>query len=595
MLNSQIKKTEQSPWWKYGVMLSGLISLVLLAYFAGTTVYSSDDYWYSTFWDNGLKGYLELMDYHYKWFNGRVVVHILAHVILHFENWAFVIVCCGLCLAMPFLAGKSVGIRTERIAAAVVLFLMGILVMPGEIFMQGMMWISAFCNYMFPAALACFLAVMLERRRNSNWLFVLAFLCGATTEQMGLASIVLIVVYTIDAAVRKDGFLRCLLSAGFAALGLWTVFLSPATMLRATNKVVLNSLSVILETFRKAIIKEAALLTEGPVVVILLLALMLLIGVALWRKNGKKWHIPICVIGASALIMGVFGNDDLCVAGFVVTFIVLAVLAVAMIVCGHRFVGAMILTALVAAAVMLPTKTVEARVMLPFYVLTLLSVSVLAAQLYSGQRRICLGVLGSLVLTCVYLVPVISGYWTNYQVDQLNKTYASEDYDAAVVRYCTDYDMDYTWLKADFDPYFQFKYLQSIGLPEDTPMYFFSRSDEAALIRCGDDMLTGGVILGENGEKLFPLREILEHFGGTLEWSEDNIVILLDGNTYAMEVWDQQTVRVCWNGADGETQEISAGYTSYHGITYCEWSVFTEVFGLTIQEDRENCQYLVTQ
>ena len=45
---------------------------------------SADDFWYSTFLDGGVAQFLELSRYHYEVFNGRVLVHLAAQVILHF-------------------------------------------------------------------------------------------------------------------------------------------------------------------------------------------------------------------------------------------------------------------------------------------------------------------------------------------------------------------------------------------------------------------------------------------------------------------------------------------------------------------------------
>ncbi len=54
-----------------------IICLALVAFLAGITVYSSDDYWYSTFMDGGVARYFGMMKEHYLTCNGRNLVHFL--------------------------------------------------------------------------------------------------------------------------------------------------------------------------------------------------------------------------------------------------------------------------------------------------------------------------------------------------------------------------------------------------------------------------------------------------------------------------------------------------------------------------------------
>ena len=454
------------------MVLCGGVLMLLMGYFAWITVYSSDDYWYSTFWDNGLRAYLDLMVYHYQEFNGRVLVHVLAHIVLHFGRWAFAVMCCGLCTAAAWSAGAAFGLERVQRRTVHSLFLIGILCMPLDIFNQGVTWMSASCNYLFPAALACLMAAALERQ--SRWCFLLAFLTGATTEQMGLAAVALAAVYTIHDLLVRRGVLRGLVSTGLAALGVVTIFLSPATASRADRRVHMDSLEVILKTFRKAILQEAELLTENPAPVLVMLAVLALGAVLLWREKGWKWTAVPAGLGCVMLTAGAFGSDMVCVAGFVAAFLALALMAVLLMAGGRAYTGALTLTGLAAAAVMLPTNTVEPRVMLPVYLLLLVAACVLAGELLS---RPVLPVLGGAVLAVAVSVPAILGYWHNYQIDLENAHYAQQDRDQEAIRYCIDYDMDYTWIKPDFDPYFRMKYLESIGLPETGKVQFFSWGD----------------------------------------------------------------------------------------------------------------------
>lgn len=563
------------------MLVCGGILMLLLAYFSWTTVYSSDDYWYSTFWDNGLGRYLELMDYHYERFNGRVLVHVLAHIVLHFDRWAFVVMCCGLCAAAAWAAGSGGNLVRKKRFTVQCCFLIGMLCMPLDIFNQGVTWISAACNYLFPAVLTCLLAAALERRRN--WCFLLAFLCGATTEQMGLSAVVLAVVYTIYDLLRRRGILRGVVSTGLAMLGVVTIFLSPATANRADTRVRMDNLEMILNTFRKAILREANHLTQNPAPVLVMLAILVLGAVILWREKAWKWPVLPAGLGAVLLIVGALGDADaIRITGFVAAFLMLAVMAVLLMVVGRGYAGALTLTGLAAAAVMLPTNTVEPRVMLPVYLLLLGSACVLAGELLN---RPALPVLVGTVLAVAVSVPAIMGYWHNYQIDLQNERFARDDREKGAIRYCVDYDQTYTWVKADSDPYFRMKYMESIGLPEQTPAQFFSWSDNPTWIACAGTTLVRYLWIADDGTFMMPLREVTETLGGSLEWTTDRRAVTIDG--YCLELIPLDGSKFLIRSADQEKgpAEFEVMWKLKNGDTYIDALFFEQGFGLSVRED----------
>ena len=589
----ELKKKEK-PLERSGsrtMLVCGGILMLLLAYFSWTTVYSSDDYWYSTFWDNGLGRYLELMDYHYERFNGRVLVHVLAHIVLHFDRWAFVLMCCGLCAAAAWAAGSGGNHVREQRSAVHCCFLIGMLCMPLDIFNQGVTWISAACNYLFPAVLACLMAVSLERR--SNWCFLLAFLCGATTEQMGLAAVVMAAVYAIYDLLCRRGVRQGLLSVGLAVLGVVTIFLSPATANRADARVRMDNLEVILNTFRKAILREANYLTDNPAPVLLMLAILVLGAVILWREKAWKWPVLPAGLGAVLLVVGALGDADaIRIAGFIAAFLMLAVMAVLLMVVGRSYAGVITLTGLAAAAVMLPTNTVEPRVMLPVYLLLLVSACVLAGELLI---RPALPVLGGTVLAVAVSVPAIMGYWHNYQIDLQNERFARDDREKGTIRYCVDYDQTYTWIKADYDHYFRMKYMESIGLPEETPAQFFSWSDNPASIECAGMKLLRNPWNADDGTLMLPLREITETLGGSLEWTPEHRIVILDG--FCLELIPLDGSRFLIRSVDQEKgpAEFEVMWKLKSGDTYIDALFFEQGFGLSVREEPDKGLVIVNK
>ncbi len=203
------------------------------------TVYSADDFFYCTFFDGGLAGWLGRMAEHYRTFNGRMLVHAAATLILYAGNWLFagtVLLCC---LGIWYFSGLYLE-RKGPVQPSLVLFFAGILLMPRPIMVEGVLWISACCNYLLPTAMIFGQLCAVKKTtvngasgRTLAGALLLSFLCGATTEQSGLVACA-VGLEAVLAALRFD---RSRLKYGAACLlcsvlGLCTIFLSPGTHIR---------------------------------------------------------------------------------------------------------------------------------------------------------------------------------------------------------------------------------------------------------------------------------------------------------------------------------------------------------------------------
>ena len=589
-MNGALEK--QKSGVKCLLLVNGVL-LTLLAYFAWTTVYSSDDYWYSTFWDQGLMHYLELMEYHYREVNGRMLVHVLAHIVLHFSSWAYVVMCCGLCVLGSWIVADASGDRPGRFHVVLCMMLIGIFCMPLGIFNQGLMWISASCNYLFPVILICGLTVLLEHR--SRWAVLLAFLSGATTEQMGLAAVALCGFYLIRGVLNGNGIRHSVGCLAMSMTGVLTIFLSPATQNRTENSLSWDGLQEFFEILFRSILWEGRLLTENPAPVLIMVLVMVMGARLLWQKQGMKWPAVLSALGSTTLVLGSIASDDVCIFGFVSGFLALAVLGMVLMRGGGAIAGSLILTALASAIVVLPTSTIEHRVMMPVYLLFLLACCSLVALQVQRIKSFGFFSLAALIAVLVVTAPTVQGYWYNHQIDEINKTHVREDAEKDYIRYCIDYNDDYTWIKADRGPTFQAKYLESIGLTETFPIRFYSRHIQSNPIWYGNTELVRLAIVEDNGLVMFPLREMVEVVGGTLDWEQEQMIVQIQGKTYELRVPDQDTVIVTWSDETGTTQESQGSRVLRNWNTYCDISVFTQAFGFRLWLDEENGYYIVEQ
>lgn len=572
------------------VMVANGVLVLLLAFFSLIDVFGSDDYWYSTFWDHGLGHYIELMDYHYANFNGRVLVHIVAHIILHFDNWAFALCFIGMSVAISMTVSNTFRLGSDQFQLTLFCLLVGIFCMPLDMFNQGIMWISGWCNYYFPVLLVCLLIAALERR--SNWAYLLAFLCGATTEQMGLTSVVLCAVFGAFALLRKKDILRGFGCMVLAVAGVMTIFLSPATQNRAGKNMPLNNLEELMDLLLVDLEREARLWFQNLTPVCVMIAVLVLGAMLLRRRYGLRWPGVMAAISCVTLVV-CSRSESAYMAGFIVGAGALAILSLVLMYRDCSIAGGLILTALASAAVMLPTNTIVARAMVPVYLLLLLSGASLLTDEIKKPERMGIPVLVVLVFTLVNIVPTAQGYWHNYQIDQINQNYAIEDADRAYVRYCADYDLRYTMPKADTDDYFRGKYLESIGCQENTPLQYFSFNDKTAAVRCGDQELVWMAIQRDDGTVLLPLREIIEIMGGRIEWNAERFVVELDSVVYQLDMKTSDSVVLKWKNHSGNEQEFCSFRDLINDSNYFDMSVFTEVFGLTVEWDPEQGCYII--
>lgn len=578
----------------FAVFAAGGIAVFLWLYFCLMTVYSSDDYWYSTFWDDGLVEYLKLMVYHYQTMNGRVLVHFLAHTILYLGKWAFAIMCLTCCITVPALTADFSGIPRRRILVMVIFFLYGILLMPQQILNQGVFWISASCNYLFPSALICMLAIALEKKWKWSW--IAAFLCGATTEQMGLASVFLCGIYLLDGVIRKERTLVHWIGAAAAVLGVLSVFASPATSERASEGVRLDGFAEAFSTLQKGILREKVILTENPLPILVMLLLLLAMAFTVWEKCGKRGIWGAAAAAGIGLLAGSYGPERFCWIGYTAAFLIMAVLAVCLVALKHRLLGALTLAGLFAAAVMLPTNSVDPRVMTPTCYLFLLCICLYAAEKFSLESRFSLALLACAASAILCLIPDVKGYAHNYRIDRLNQQLIDEAKETNFIRYCTDYDRNYTWIKADHDPYFRIMYLASNGFPEDGSVIFFSQSDMYPhTLYFEDRLLNDGVLTDAQERVLLPLRQIVMTLGGEIEWEEGVTKVRLDQVEYTVNDLDENTVRVSWiDGYGEEQQQDFAACTYYTHKKYCEISFFTGILNISVELDRERFCYVIT-
>ena len=560
------------------------------AFLLGIAVYSADDYWYSTFMDGSLGEYLELLRYHYEAFNGRVLVHVAAQLILHCGNWLFALAGTALGLWMPLSACLSAGLERRLVPCCLLVFGAGVLVMPGGMLTRGYLWVSAFCNYVLPTAMNCGLILMLDRLTRGGRpsapsalaLALLSFLCGATTEQSGFVALCLALYFCVLCLARcRRSLPAALLAAAASLAGLLTIFLSPATQARFASEAGATSLTSLFESVARGLEGQARLLGSGRSTAVLLAALFVLSGLSLRREGRRRWMFFACLVPAAAALAAPFCPEGVLPALYAGVFVSMALVSAALILSRRRVQALLTLSALASVCVMLPTNTVGERILLPFYLYSLAAASIPAAELLGRMgRKPALGAMAACALAVLALrAPLFSGCWGNYQVESLNRRYAREAAGTGELYYCMDYDMDYTHDKAFTNGYCYVYWLESAGFDESkVSVYFYS--SELPAVYAGGERLTSPALRGADGGWLLPLRGIVEALGGTVEVLDGGLTVQLDGTRWDISypAWGEALLT---GGDIPLSVELSTNYFQ----TCLAEAAFTEGLGLRVDVD----------
>lgn len=569
------------------------------------TVYSSDDYWYSTFLDDGWAKYLQKMTYHYNEFNGRMLVHFVAHVILHCGNWLFALLGTALCVAIPCSAAASAGLERRYLPACALLFGIGILAMSHTMLTRSVLWISAFCNYVLPTSMICALVALLQRitrdKQHRWWMWisciVYSFACGATTEQSGIVS-VLAALYFIAVCLftNRGKLIYPLLSGVSGAFGVLTIFMSPATEQRFASETDTGSTTSLLDSLWDGFEGQVQLLGSGYANALLILLLFVAIALVLWKTGRGKAPAVLCIIPALLAPAATYFSGDVRTWLYLAIFICLILSALSLIAVGHRIEALLILLAVGSICVMLPTTSLGERILLPFYLYCAAAVAVMLSRVIGDHRpKLSAAVLTVIALaTLILRIPLFSICWGNHEVEELNGLYAKEAKATGVLYYCMDYNMGYTHYKAFTDSYFYTKYLESVGLDDAEGLQVYFYSADRPEVYVGEQRMTSPAFKGDNGDWLLPLRGIIEYLGGTVDWDAGVTTVTLYGRTYSIRDGIPGTCTVNWIGWDGTQKSFDCVRTVNYFQTCLDFTFYSDVIGLNVTTSEDGSRITVT-
>ncbi len=189
-----------------------------------------DDYYYVTFKDGN---FFKMHKDHYMLANGRAIVHVLVTVFISIPPVFWQILNSAFLALIATMAAKHFDFGRAGYIASVSALAM-ILSLHVDIVRESVYWLTGSFNYVYPFALLMVFWYLLCKTKHMTLLYILAFFSAATTEQNGMMTLGIVVLYLIDVKfIKKEKLSK---RYGFllipAVIGFVSVYFAPATFVR---------------------------------------------------------------------------------------------------------------------------------------------------------------------------------------------------------------------------------------------------------------------------------------------------------------------------------------------------------------------------
>ena len=584
--------------------LAALLLLAVMAlHFAVNTrltVYS-DDYWYGTFFRNGLRGFARNTINHYKETNGRVLVHILIPILLLADTKIFAAI-SPILTALLF----AVGLRAQdrrltppKLLTGTALAVLTVLGSEIQYLRMSLYWLSAYFNYAFPLLFPLLTLWLLEREGKPSKgataaLYLCALLSGMGTEQSGVVSLVVLWGYRLWALLsKKENARRALHCALLTSAGYVTILLAPGSHARIGRGIDGGLLSVLRPGVFAARFFDVMSYLCGYGFWNLLFAAFCLLTAGLWFADKRRPKPLLAGIPTAAAVPALWA------LGLGKPLAVLTVLytlyASALLLTREETRATALLTLGAGASVMFLTVTTlyYARTFFPCVLLFILVCWSLFFAVSRDARpmlpRLLCAVLAALLLA--RYVPIYRGYAANKAVVDRNLAAVEAAKAGAELTLSIDLDADYRFTMFFEGGYFLANFLRYYELPEDTPVRFTSETWDVSGVEVGGKTSVFPA-LERDGTLLLPIEFVLQSLGARcdFDWTDHTFTIERGGETYLLRE-DGRLER------DGVTVDENCQYVmpfSYtYTLLYLPADDFARCFGVTFDYDAAGDTYIV--
>ena len=530
-------------------LLAALLSAIALFVLQGMTTYVSDDYYYSLFFQDGLRAFVEKNIEHFQVRNGRVIVHLIAEIYLAGGMWFYavcntIVIAVTLALFLQYQRGEE-RITAQEWAFGAACSGISLLIMNYRVLKAGILCVSFGCNYFLPFFFIGCLLFFLRRaeQKASVWRVILvmfsALLSGATTEWGGCVAFGIVFLHFLRKLIyEKRCNIPALLALPLVLAGIVTILASPATQTRVDAELSFTGLSV---TFKQYATNFAA---PGMSLNLMILFCVIL---GLYPLLGKasKWLCMGLPIGAFLLSGYILPHNvtwNLWAFAVFCCYILLASFLMIFTFSGvDTTSGYLLLAGLGTAILFMFSKSVTTRTTLPFvfiliFVLVHILVKTYQFVLSRSQERSdsckklrLIASIGALFVLCgvlLWQVPMFRGIYHNYGVLKRN--------DQAIERARTTGELYYE----DYEPF----YCQQMLFSHIVPWSHFVEHYQIGWvnIHChyepGFPVIINKTVMETitfHGKQYVKLEPMLSTCGGKIDYVADNYdVLTLNGESY---------------------------------------------------------------
>lgn len=508
---------------RHTVLISATAAaVVMLLIMQHLITFTYDDYYYSLFFQNGLRGFVEKNISHYLVRNGRVLVHIVAELLLSAGTTVYSIVNLLILIGIFFSFGRLLNNVNSHLllwafSAALVLCV------DYPVLRSWLLCPADSANYMLPALLIGWM-LLAKRSGQKRSALILALLCGATTELYAFVAFAFIFLDEAATWLRrgKPGKLGCVMLICILT-GLATIFLSPATRQRAGSEFSVQGIGTSFVQYANSI---AAPYTSLPVLTILCLLLGLDTSAS---SKFQRLGLPLsallvgsCLLPRSTLLTSVV---------FFLFCVYLLICAVAMILTDqNRHCGIALITGLGTAAVMMFSSSCSIRVTIPFVLMMMVCSVHLLARLWmriTHRQKWIESAVALMLCGCLMMhIPTLIGIRENYRIMQENETAMATCTGNGIITY-QEYEPHYCSQQLFASSDFQRVYLDLLDLEHCTVQYCY---------QLGETVTINGKperILERSGRNYIPLRAVIEAAGGEIQVISDRFLeIRLNGSCW---------------------------------------------------------------
>lgn len=218
----------------YDIIVFSIIFIASVCISLNTELYL-DDFTYKQAGVCGFNEIIRFLKWHISNYNGRTLIHFMEMMTLRYD-FGFTVwkIFTGVLLCIfCFISAKITTVEKKDFSKATILTAICFFGVNPALWNESVFWLSGSFNYFIPTMMFFGLMLLVRYRPKSNWIFPVCFICGATTEQVGMVTFGFFVILFLEHLIRTRKIsTRNLACCILSIVGYATVLLSPGTSSR---------------------------------------------------------------------------------------------------------------------------------------------------------------------------------------------------------------------------------------------------------------------------------------------------------------------------------------------------------------------------